>query len=377
MLAWGSNPVPYEFPQLVPYNQILQHTRQSAMYESGLDNSPLFDDVQFDEQRHCLESDDVMLTSLYAMDCDALARIAACLGRSADAARFRREHAQMAARINAHLWDEEHGLYVNRHWDTARFEPGRLSRRWAPTSFFPLIAGVATPERAARMVREHLLNPAEFWGEWVIPSIARSDPAYQDNDYWRGRIWGPFNFLVAEGLRRYRFDHAAAELAQKSLTLFMKNWRADGGVYENYNAETGQGADVWNAARLYHWGGLLVFVALQELVDVETCGYLRVGSLEFPEAALENVRLGGDRYDVTLDAGVHLRRNGKAALDCTTRAIVRLPLGGPADQPIEVTAATPGTLTLYGVRGRRRNVRLADGRVVPPQSKGTKVTYVW
>ncbi len=377
LLAWGSNPVHYEFPQLVPYNQILQHTRQSAMYESGLDNSPLFDDVQFDEQRNCLESDDVMLSSLYALDCDALARIAACLGRTADAARFRREHVTMAERINAHLWDEEHGLYVNRHWDTARFEPGRLSRRWAPTSLFPLIAGVAPPDRADRMVREHLLNPAEFWGEWVIPSIARSDPAYQDNDYWRGRIWGPFNFLVAEGLRRYRFDHAAAELAQKSLALFMKNWRADGGVYENYNAETGQGADVWNAARLYHWGGLLVFVALQELVDVEPCGYLRVGSLEFPDAALDNVRLGGERYDVALDTGVRLRRNGKPALDCTTRAIIRLPLGGPADQPLEVTAAAPGTLTLYGVRGRKRSVRLTDGRVVPPQVKGTKVVYGW
>ncbi len=412
LLEWGSDNVDYEFPQLVPYNQKLQHTRQSAMYESGLDNSPLFDDVAFNERTCTLELDDVALSSFYAMDCDALARIADCLARPADATRYQREHARLAERINAHLWDEEHGLYVNRHWD------GRYSSRWAPTSFFPLIAGVAPPDRAARMVREHLLNPAEFWGEWVIPAISRSDPAFKDNDYWRGRIWGPFNFLVAEGLRRYRLDAEAAALARKSLELFMKNWRADGGIYENYNAETGQGADVWNAARLYHWGGLLAFVAMQELIDVEPAGYLRIGSLHFPDAGLRNIRLGGGLYDVHLRNGgtssspssdrrvgfepgsssttgyrpvtrasrssppaVECRRDGRPLLTCTARAIIRIPLDSPADEPIEVTAAGPGELRLYGAlvgkTTRPREVRLPDGRRIRPRRGTGSVSWAW
>ncbi|MEW6253007.1 MAG: trehalase family glycosidase, partial [Planctomycetota bacterium] len=167
LLSWGSNPVHYEFPQLVPYNQILQHTRQSAMYESGLDNSPLFDEAAFDAERNCLTLEDVMLSSLYAMDCEALAHMAAHLGRRQDAARLRREYGRIAELINERLWDEHHGLYVNRHWPNAEGPlAGRYSSRWAPTSFFPMIAGVATPARAARMVREHLLNPQEFWGTW-------------------------------------------------------------------------------------------------------------------------------------------------------------------------------------------------------------------
>jgi hypothetical protein len=371
LLEWGSDNVEYQFPQLVPYNQKLQHTRQSAMYESGLDNSPLFDDVPFNEQTCTLELDDIALSSYYAMDCESLARIAECLGRKSEAARFRREHQRMARRINDHLWDEQHGIYCNRHWD------GRFSKRWAPTSFFPLIAGVATPERAARLLREHLLNEEEFWGRFVIPSIARNDPAYKDNDYWRGRIWGPFNFLVAEGLRRYRFDAEAAELARKSLELFMQNWRADGGVYENYNAQTGQGGDVWNAARLYHWGGLLAFVAMQELIDVEPTGYLRVGSLHLPAAGLRNVRIGAHIYDVGLDDGVQVRRNGKPLLDCTTRAVVRVPIGGPADEPIQVAASGSGQLTLRGVPGPKRSLRLSDGRLVSPSSSRGKITYAW
>ena len=70
------------------------------------------------------------------------------------------------------------------------------------------------------MTEEHLLNPREFWGEWVIPSIARDDPAFKDQNYWHGRIWGPMNYLVYLGLGNYDSDeieHTRWELAQKSL----------------------------------------------------------------------------------------------------------------------------------------------------------------
>jgi hypothetical protein len=264
----------------------------------------------------------------------------------------------MARRINERLWDDEHGIYANRHWD------GRFSPRWSPTSFFPLLAGVAPPERARRLVHEHLLNEREFWGPYVLPSIARCDPAYPDNDYWRGRIWGPFNFLVAEGLRRYRFDDVAAELAARGLAMFMRNWCEDGGVYENYNAETGRGGDVWNAARLYHWGGLLAFIAMQELIDVEPAGWLRFGSLAFPPAGLRGVCVGSATFDVALDTGLRVFRDGRAFLECTGRAIVRIPLalgpgggvgrstGGTAlsaggNGAIEIAAAGPGRLTWH------------------------------
>lgn len=40
------------------------------------------------------------------------------------------------------------------------------------------------------MVREHFYNPAEFWGEWIMPSIARNDPAFPGGTYWTERIWG-------------------------------------------------------------------------------------------------------------------------------------------------------------------------------------------
>ncbi|GMU83893.1 MAG: hypothetical protein AMXMBFR47_37630 [Planctomycetota bacterium] len=372
LLEWGSDATPkYEFPQLLQDNPQLRHSAKCAMYESGLDNSPMYDDVPFDERKCTLELADVGLNSYYAMDCESLARIAACIGKPRDAAAYRREYEAICQRINDRLWDEAAGIYCNRHWD------GRLSKRWAPTSFFPLIAGVAPRERAERMVREHLCNPAEFWGEWVIPSIARNDPAFPDNDYWRGRIWGPFNLLVAEGLRRYRFDDVAAEFAEKSLALFMKNWREDGGVYENYNAVTGKGADVWNAARLYHWGGLLAFIAIEELIDVEPGGWLRLGSLKFPKCGVKGVRIGGDVYDVELGSGLRVVRNGSLLLESRGRAIVRIPIGPQRGRPVAIAASGSGKVTLCGDEFRSCTASVNGAAATRPAITRGAATVSW
>jgi hypothetical protein len=375
LLEWGSGPAPrYEFPQLLPYNPSLQNSAKCAMYEAGLDNSPMYDNVPFNERSHTLELADVALNSYYAMDCESLSAIAARLGRPREAATFRREYEAVKRRVNEVLWDEQHGIYANRHWD------GRFSSRWSPTSFFPLAAGIADARQAERLVREHLLNGSEFWGRYVIPSIARSDPAFADNDYWRGRIWGPLNFLVAQGLRRYRFDDAAADLGRRGLEMFLRNWRRDGGIYENYNAVTGQGGDVSNAARLYHWGGLMALIAIQELADVEADGCLRFGSVAFPNAGVRNVRIGDDAYDVTLGEGVLVRRGGRPFLECSVRAIVRLPPEWRPDAPVEISAIRGGRLVLRGLRkaGWRPRAALLNGAVLLVPRVGTRCTfYTW
>jgi hypothetical protein len=227
------------------------------------------------------------------------------------------------------------------------------------------------------MIREHLLNENEFWGEHVLPSISRADPAYRDNDYWRGRIWGPFNFLVAEGLRRYRCDDVAAELARKGLEMFLRCWREDGGVYENYNAETGRGGDVSNAARFYHWGGLLALTAIQELIDVEPTGDLRFGSLAFPDSAVRNVRVGGDTYEIELHRGLSVHRNNQPLVDSDVRVIARVPLGASRDQPIEVSAVKPGCLTLHAPSEPPRALLVNGRKTLSAALQGNVAVYRW
>jgi glycogen debranching enzyme len=115
------------------------------------------------------------------------------------------------------------------------------------------------------MIRNHLLNPKEFWGEWIIPSIARDDPAFKDQNYWRGRIWGPMNYLVYLGVRNYNQPEVQRQFAEKSYALFLEEWKKNGHVHENYNGMTGAGDDVTSSDRFYHWGALLGYIQyLQE-----------------------------------------------------------------------------------------------------------------
>jgi putative isomerase len=43
-----------------------------------------------------------------------------------------------------------------------------------------------------------------------------------------------------------------------------KEWQDHGHVHENYNGDTGEGCDVRNSDRFYHWGGLLGTIAFLE-----------------------------------------------------------------------------------------------------------------
>ena len=98
----------------------------------------------------------------------------------------------------------------------------------------------------------------------MIPAIARNDPAYQDQDYWRGRIWAPLNYLVYIALRRHGQKEACRVLAEKGKNLLLKEWISRGHVHENFNGETGEGCDVRNSDKFYHWGALLALAALIE-----------------------------------------------------------------------------------------------------------------
>lgn len=259
LLAWGSHP--YE-PVVGNAGESRDtNARFGAALESGLDNAPMYDEIPFDRERHVLLLQDVGLTALYVADCEALAEIATILGRSAEADELR-ERADVFRRNMQGLWDEKTGLFLNRRTDTGAFE-----LRLSPTHFYPLLAGVATPEQARRMIDEHFFNPAEFWGEWILPSCARNDPAYPDQEYWRGRIWAPMNYLVYLGLRRYDLPEARQALVEKSQILLLKEWGEHGHVHENYCGETGQGCNVERSDAFYHWGGLLGLLVLMDNKD--------------------------------------------------------------------------------------------------------------
>jgi len=256
LLCYGSN----KYPHIIcRENEYRCGDRPSAILESGMDNSQMYDDAVFDVETELLNIQDVGLTSLYIADCKYLQKIAEVLGRKSEARELKKRAERYAGNAQR-FWCAENSMYYN-----IDAVSGKFVKRCSPTSFYPLLAGIADEYQAWKLIEGHLLNPDEFWGEWVIPATPRSDPAFGDNSYWRGRIWAPLNCLVYLGLSNYACaNDVRAELAAKSEKLLMKGWLSDGYIFENYSAVDGRGDDVGNSDRFYHWGALLGYISILE-----------------------------------------------------------------------------------------------------------------
>ena len=137
-------------------------------------------------------------------------------------------------------------------------------------------ARAATPAQADTFLARYYLNASEWCGDaadcaFGLPSISRTDPAFSKQAYWQGRVWGPLNWLVAQGLGRYAgaggsalAGRAAQSLAAQSRATFLGPWLKWHHIMENYDALVGTGCETSNRANpLYHWGALTALVAIE------------------------------------------------------------------------------------------------------------------
>jgi putative isomerase len=92
------------------------------------------------------------------------------------------------------------------------------------------------PEAIRARLIAHLMDPNEFWGEYVIPSVARNDPHYDPETMWRGPIWVNVNYIFIEALRQVGEHALARTLLGKTLDLVA----SQPSIYEYYNSETGE-----------------------------------------------------------------------------------------------------------------------------------------
>jgi len=288
---------------------------QAAKWESGMDDSPMYDEVTYDANTYTMNLTDVGLNSLYALDAECLSRIARILDKDEDATKFLAEYEHMKQLIREKLWNEEDGIYENRFWN------GQFSKHLSPTNFYPMFAGIASPEQAKRMVEQHLLNPKEFWGTYVAPSIARNDAGFPDQFYWRGDIWGPTNYMLYQAINRYKFDKVALEYAQKNYDLFMDDWKTNQHDNEQYHAWGGNGGGDTH----YTWGALLCLPGLNQYIDENPWDGLRFGALSPPSSGkFQAGRWDGHDYEVAIGPEkTAMTRDGKLRFEATGGVVVR------------------------------------------------------
>ncbi len=208
-------------------------------YSSGLDDNPLWD-----EGMPVVSPD---LNTYLCLQMKALAQIAAALGLETEAARWKARSEELVRLMVEKLWDEESGVFRALH-------NGKPVPVLTPFNLYPLWTGDLPPEIKNRLL-EHLRNPDEFWGERMLPTVARNDPKYSPERMWRGPIWANINYFFIEALTVTDLQGAATELRDATLKLIMNT----NGIYEYYNPETGQ--PPITAAPMFAWSAA-VFIDL-------------------------------------------------------------------------------------------------------------------
>jgi hypothetical protein len=227
---------------------------------------------------------------------------------------YTQEYEQIRNLINEHLWNEADGFYYDRYWD------GRFSPKKAASNFYPLLARI--PDQAkALLLKKRLLNEKEFWGEFVVPTISRDDPEFADQDYWRGKIWSPTNYLIYQGLKAYGFDAVASEFAKKSADLFMRSWENFQICPENFDSRTGEAGGL----RYQSWGPLFALIALEEYMDFTPWDGFRFGMIQPDRGGkLSRLYIQGRHYDLEVARKkVRLKEEGKIILTADKAAVFR------------------------------------------------------
>jgi hypothetical protein len=312
LLEWGSdtelvssNPPPWE-------QDASGETR--ASWESGQDDLPNWDRAVFNKKTDTLTMNSLDLNSLYALDTWCLAEIAKILKNEQEFSDYMEEYMHLKDLINTYLWNETEEFYFDRYWD------GRFSDKKAASNFYPLIAKIPDRQRALLMIKR-LLDENEFWGEYVIPTISRDDQAFKDQDYWRGNIWPPPNYLIYQGLKAYGFDAVASEFAEKSANLFLRSWENFQICPENFDARTGEAG----GRRFQSWGPLFALIALEEYLDFTPWDGFRFGMIK-PEkkGKLSRIFIQGRHYDVVVSPSkVKLKEEGRDILESDEAAVFR------------------------------------------------------
>jgi hypothetical protein len=200
-------------------------------------------DVGYDQARIRAECpfavQDVLFNAILVRANEDLAGIAAVIGD--DPEPFRRWAELTRSGLDAKLWSEEDGIYLDYDVRAGRQLPART---WGGLA--PLYSGVP-PERARRLLETMAEFAVELGGGRAVASVASEDPSFDPARYWRGPVWPMISWVVHLGLRRHGFDDEARELRGAQLELVR-----EGGFWEHYNARTGEGQGTehlsWTAA---------------------------------------------------------------------------------------------------------------------------------
>lgn len=188
--------------------------------ESGMDNSPRFDDV--------VHMDAIDFSCFMANEMRYMAKLGELLGYDDEAAEYSELYKKISGAINEFLYDEKDGRYYDFDIDSGEFH-----KVTTPSGFLPLFAEVCSPERAKKLA-EDITDPETFWCDMPLPTVAFNDK-YHSKDYWRGTTWICYNYMVQQGLRNYGYEDIANEIVDRTIRCMAEWYEREGCIFEVYD----------------------------------------------------------------------------------------------------------------------------------------------
>ena len=167
----------------------------------------------------------VCLNSLLYKTEKDMAQISVLIGKVQEAKVWRTRAADRQSHIQQYLWDANRGLFFD--YDATSNQ--KSNYRYL-TTYYPLWAGLATPEQAAAVVK----NLPAFEQPGGLSMSPENSGMQWDYPYG----WAPVQLLAIEGIRRYGYNTEADRLSAKFLSTVMENFQRDGTIREKYNVVT-------------------------------------------------------------------------------------------------------------------------------------------
>ncbi|HBM14799.1 MAG TPA: hypothetical protein DD381_00385 [Lentisphaeria bacterium] len=233
-----------------------------AMMESGLDDSPIFDDMELKGN----------LLNYACIDLSCLIyranEILISWSRNTKLrSLFSAEEIRMIEIDNHYFRKTIHEFFCFEKSLANSFKiiDGKksFSDTLTPLSFYQLLTSYLFNDEI--LLLSNLYHSEHFTNRdnpsIVLPSLSFKDKQLNlDGDYWRGRIWPPSVYLAAMGFKNYNIT-IYKDIKTKAESILAVEWQRHGHVHENYSGLTGKGEpckDIYaRSCPLYSWGGLL------------------------------------------------------------------------------------------------------------------------
>lgn len=168
---------------------------------------------------------------------------------------LKQQQVKSIARFNEKLFDDILGAYI--YYDVRNDKPMPYI---TSSSFAPLYAGIPSKDQAQQLV-EVLVDTFGGEGQYLCASFDPTSPLYNPKKYWRGPIWMNLNWILYKGLKRYGFEEMRERVKKDSIALIETS-----GFYEYFDArkELEPGDSRAYGGNNFSWSAALLIDLLHE-----------------------------------------------------------------------------------------------------------------